>query len=170
MTAPVKNTSPSSVYDLSATTLEGQPLPLASYRGKVLLIVNTASECGYTPQYEGLEKLHQRFKDRGVVVLGVPANDFGAQEPGAAAAIATFCKVRYGVTFPLLEKTKTIGAEAAPLYKLLAEKHGPPKWNFHKYLVGKNGQVRQAFPSSVEPESKELIAALEAALKEGSAN
>ena len=169
MTTP---TSPSpaasanaALYELTVRTLEGQPLPLSTYRGKVLLFVNTASECGYTPQYEGLEKLHQRFKARGVVVIGVPSNDFGGQKPGSAASIATFCKTRYGVSFPLLEKIKTSGAEAAPLYKLLAAKHGPPKWNFHKYLVGKDGQVRKAFGSGVEPESPELISAIEDALK-----
>lgn len=165
-TSPATN---SALYDLTVTSLEGQSQPLAQYRGKVLLIVNTASECGYTPQYAGLEKLHQRYKDRGLVVLGVPSNDFGAQEPGSAATIAKFCQVRYGVTFPLLEKTKTTGAEAAPLYKILSKAHGAPKWNFHKYLVGKDGQVRGGFPSSVEPESKELIAAIDAALADSAA-
>lgn len=169
MTQPTQSAAPA-IYDLAVTSLEGKPQSLAQYRGKVLLIVNTASECGYTPQYAGLEKLHQRYKDRGVVVLGVPSNDFGAQEPGGAAAIAKFCQVRYGVTFPLLEKTKTTGAEAAPLYKLLALAAGAPKWNFHKYLVGKDGKVRQGFPSSVEPESKELIAAIDAALAESPAH
>jgi glutathione peroxidase len=165
MTAPTKPSPASSLYELTVRTLEGQPLSLATYRGKVLLFVNTASECGYTPQYEGLEKLHQRFKARGVVVIGVPSNDFGGQEPGSAATIASFCKARYGVTFALLEKTKTVGGEAAPLYKLLSEKHGAPKWNFHKYLVGKDGQVRKAFGSGVEPESSELLSAIEEALK-----
>lgn len=160
-----KPSSAPALYELNVRTLEGQPLSLSTYRGKVLLFVNTASECGYTPQYEGLEKLHQRYKARGVVVIGVPANDFGGQEPGSAATIATFCKTRYGVTFPLLEKSQTIGPEAAPLYKWLAEKHGAPKWNFHKYLVGKDGHVRKAFGSGVEPESAELISALEDALK-----
>ncbi|HNN90961.1 MAG TPA: glutathione peroxidase [Pseudomonadota bacterium] len=162
MTAAKPAASP--LYDLTVKTLSGEPQPLAQYRGKVLLIVNTASECGYTPQYAGLEALHQRYKDRDVVVIGVPSNDFGAQEPGGAAAIAKFCQVRYGVTFPLWEKTKTIGADAAPLYKLLAKGHGAPKWNFHKYLIGRDGQVRAAFPSSIEPDSKELISAIDAAL------
>lgn len=160
-----KPSSAPALYELNVRTLEGQPLSLSTYRGKVLLFVNTASECGYTPQYEGLEKLHQRYKARGVVVIGVPANDFGGQEPGSAATIATFCKARYGVTFPLLEKSKTKGADAAPLYRLLSSKHPAPAWNFHKYLVGKDGVVRNAFGSDVEPESAELIREIEAALK-----
>lgn len=155
----------SSLYELRVQTLEGLPLSLSTYRGQVLLFVNTASECGYTPQYAGLEALHQRFKARGVVVIGVPSNDFGGQEPGSAATIATFCKTRYGVTFPLLEKSKTAGKDACPLYKLLAEKHGAPKWNFHKYLVGKDGTVLKAFGSGVEPDSPELLSAIEDALK-----
>lgn len=166
MKSPGKSAA-ASIYDLTLTTLEGKPFPLAQQRGKVLLVVNTASECGYTPQYAGLEKLHQRYKDRGLLLLGVPSNDFGAQEPGSAATIAKFCQVRYGVSFPLLEKTKTTGPEAAPLYKLLAAEQGAPKWNFHKYLIGKDGQVKKAFPSSVEPDSPELIAAIDAALTEG---
>ncbi len=163
MTAAAKPAA-SPLYDLTVKTLSGEPQSLAQYRGKVLLIVNTASECGYTPQYAGLEALHQHYKDRDLVVIGVPSNDFGAQEPGGAAAIAKFCQVRYGVTFPLWEKTKTIGADASPLYKLLAKGHGAPKWNFHKYLVGRDGQVRAAFPSSIEPDSKELKSAIDAAL------
>jgi glutathione peroxidase len=154
------------LYQLSAKTLAGEPQPLSGYRGKVLLVVNTASECGYTPQYEGLEKLYQRYKDRGLVVLGFPSNDFGGQEPGTASQIATFCKTRFGVSFPLFEKTRTRGAEASPVWKFLAARHGEPQWNFHKYLVGKDGQVKKAFPSSVAPQSPELEAAIEAALQE----
>lgn len=165
VTAPSTTRPASNIHELSVRTLEGQPLALSTYRGKVLLIVNTASECGYTPQYEGLERLHQRFKDRGLVVIGVPSNDFGGQEPGSAATIATFCKARYGVTFPLLEKSKTKGADAAPLYRLLSSKHPAPAWNFHKYLVGKDGVVRKGFPSDVEPESADLLREIEAALK-----
>lgn len=155
---------PNALYKLSLKTLEGEPQSLASYRGKVLLIVNTASECGYTPQYEGLEKIYQRYKDRGFVVLGFPSNDFGAQEPGTAQQIAKFCKARFGVSFPLFEKTKTKGAEASPVWKLLAAKHGEPQWNFHKYLVGRDGQILGAYRSEVTPQGPELQAAIEAAL------
>ncbi len=154
------------LFDFSVHTLDGKPLALSVYRGKVVLVVNTASRCGYTPQYEGLEKLWRDYKDRGVVLLGVPSNDFGGQEPGGPAEIAQFCKLHYGVTFPLLEKSHTRGSEASPLFRFLAATHGEPKWNFTKYLVGKDGQVRRAFPSAVTPESAELRGALDAALKE----
>ena len=154
-----------SFFDLSANTLKGQPQAFSAYRGKVVLAVNVASECGYTPQYDGLEKLYERFKDRGLVVLGFPCNQFGGQEPGSAAQIEQFCSVKFGVKFPLFEKMEVKGAGKSPVYAFLTEKHGEPKWNFHKYLVGKDGHVIQAFGSAVEPESQELVAAIEAALK-----
>lgn len=165
-TASAKEPAPAqnALYQLSLKTLEGEPQSLGGYRGKVLLIVNTASECGYTPQYEGLEKLYQRYKDRGFVVLGFPSNDFGGQEPGTAKQIATFCKARFGVSFPLFEKTRTKGAEASPVWKLLAAKHGEPQWNFHKYLVGRDGQILGAYRSEVTPQGPELQTAIEAAL------
>lgn len=165
-TASAKEPTPAAnaLYQLSLKSLEGEPQSLATYRGKVLLIVNTASECGYTPQYEGLEKLYQRYKDRGFVVLGFPSNDFGGQEPGTAKQIATFCKARFGVSFPLFEKTHTKGAAASPVFKLLAAKHGEPQWNFHKYLVGRDGQILGGYRSEVTPQGPELQAAIEAAL------
>ncbi len=155
-----------SFHELQSKRLTGEPVNLSEYKGKVLLVVNTASKCGYTPQYAGLEKLWGEYKDKGVVVLGIPSNDFGKQEPGTAEEIAQFCEQRYQVTFPMLEKVSTKGPEQSPIYEFLARKHGAPKWNFHKYLVGKNGQVLAAYPSSVEPDSAELKSAIEKALAE----
>jgi glutathione peroxidase len=152
------------LHQLHATTLDGKDRDLATYKGKVLLIVNTASECGFTPQYEGLEALAKRYADRGLVVLGFPSNDFGAQEPGTAEEIATFCKVRFGVTFPLFAKSVVKGDAAGPVFKFLAAAKGPPKWNFHKYLVGKDGKPIAAYPSDVAPDDPKLIAAIDAAL------
>jgi glutathione peroxidase len=156
---------PMSLHEVTLNTLEGKPQPLAAYKGKVVLAVNVASECGYTPQYAGLQKLYASLKDRGLVVLGFPCNQFGGQEPGSAAQIESFCQKNYGVTFPLFEKLEVKGAGKAPVYQFLTAKHGEPAWNFHKYLVGKDGQVIQAFSSKVAPDSAELMTAIEAALK-----
>ena len=164
--AASKDAAGGSFFDLTSKTLDGKPQPLSAYRGKVVLVVNTASQCGYTPQYEGLEKLYKDYKDRGVVILGFPSNDFGEQEPGNAPEIAKFCKVRFGVTFPLFEKSRTKGPDATPVYRFLAARHGEPQWNFHKYLVGKDGRVRHAYPSGITPDSTELRSAIDAALKE----
>jgi glutathione peroxidase len=153
-----------SVHDISVKTIDHHAQSLSSYKGKVLLIVNTASACGFTGQYAGLEKLWQEYKDRGLAVLGFPSNDFGAQEPGSEAEIQAFCSLNYGVSFPLFSKIKTKGPERSPLYGLLAEEHGPPQWNFHKYLVGKDGRIVRAFPSSVAPDDPQLRAAIDAAL------
>jgi glutathione peroxidase len=153
-----------SLFELEARTLEGTQQKLSEHAGKVALVVNTASECGYTSQYEGLEKLHRELGPKGLVVLGFPSNDFGGQEPGDAAKIRKFCTVRYGVTFPLYEKVKTKGADAHPVFAFLAAKHGAPGWNFHKYLVGKDGQVVAAFKSGTGPDDPELRAAITAAL------
>jgi glutathione peroxidase len=155
---------PMSFYDLKTQSLDGKAVDLAQYKGKVLLVVNTASECGYTPQYEGLEKLHQELSAKGFSVIGFPSNDFGRQEPGSAEDIRKFCSLRYKVTFPMMEKVKTKGEGQSPVYSFLSAQHGLPKWNFHKYVVGKDGQVRTAFASSVEPDSSELKTAIEAAL------
>ncbi len=149
------------VYPLTVKTLDSKAVPLSDFEGKVLLIVNTASECGFTPQYKGLEALQAKYADRGFTVLGFPSNDFGGQEPGNAEQIAAFCTNIYGVTFPMFEKVKVKGAEATPLYALLSESLGAPKWNFHKYLVDKHGHPVQAFPSNVEPLSRELEGAIE---------
>jgi glutathione peroxidase len=154
-----------SLHDLSADLLDGTPKSLRDYAGRVLLVVNTASECGSTPQYAGLQKLQETFGGRGFDVLGFPSNDFGGQEPGNAAQIAAFCDKNYHVTFPLFAKIATRGAAQSPVYRYLSADYGEPKWNFHKYLVGKNGRVKKAFPTSVEPDSPELVRAIEAALE-----
>ncbi|HJV21331.1 MAG TPA: glutathione peroxidase [Holophagaceae bacterium] len=154
-----------SLHELTANRLDGKPQALSAYQGKVVLVVNVASECGYTPQYAGLEKLYQAYRAKGFEILGFPCNQFGGQEPGSAAQIQSFCQKNFGVTFPLFEKVEVKGAGKSPVYAFLTAQHGEPKWNFHKILVGKDGQVIAAFPSSVEPEGPELKAALEAALK-----
>ncbi len=155
----------SSLYDLRTETLQGQPADLAAYRGTVTLVVNTASECGYTPQYEGLEKLHREWSGKGFAVLGFPSNDFGGQEPGTAQQIVDFCRKNYGVTFPMFAKLSTRpGLAQSPIYKFLGTTGHLPAWNFSKYVVGKNGRVIAFFPSSVTPEAPELRSAIAKAL------
>lgn len=154
-------------HDFSFTSIEGKPLSLADFAGKAVLVVNTASACGLTPQYKGLQALWDAKKDEGLVVLGVPSNDFGAQEPGSEAQVKEFCEVRYGVTFPLTSKNPVIGAEAHPFYRWVAGELGEsaaPKWNFHKYLIAKDGSIAGVFGSRTEPSSPDLTAAIEAAL------
>jgi glutathione peroxidase len=157
-----------SVYDYSAKTLDGQDVSLADYRGQALLIVNTASKCGFTPQYEGLEALYKAHKDRGFTVLAFPCNQFGAQEPGNAEEIANFCSLTYDVTFPVMSKIDVNGADAHPLYKFLKkEQKGllgteAIKWNFTKFLIGKDGEVVERFAPTVKPE--DLKVAVEALL------
>jgi glutathione peroxidase len=153
-------------YQLSANSLHGQPVAMRQYQGKVLLVVNTASYCGFTDQYRGLEALHAKYKDRGLVVLGFPSNDFGNQEPGDSKQIADFCSNTYGVKFPMFEKVHVKGDAATPLYKdLLAATGEAPQWNFHKYLIGRNGRVLASFGSRTAPDDTALVAAIEAALK-----
>lgn len=157
-----------SVYDYSAKTLDGQDVSLADYRGQVLLIVNTASKCGFTPQYEGLEALYKDLKGRGFTILAFPCNQFGAQEPGNAEEIANFCSLTYDVTFPVMSKIDVNGADAHPLYKFLKkEQKGllgteAIKWNFTKFLIGKDGEVVERFAPTVKPE--DLKVAVEALL------
>jgi glutathione peroxidase len=155
----------SNVHEFTLNSIDGKPSPLAAYKGKVLLMVNVASQCGYTPQYSGLESLYRKYKDKGLVVLGFPANNFGAQEPGTDAEIKQFCSRKYDVTFPMFSKISVKGADAAPLYQFLQEKGGPVKWNFTKFLVDANGNVLKKFDSGVAPESPELLGAIEQALK-----
>jgi glutathione peroxidase len=158
---------PSSFYDIETKALDGKPGNLAQYKGKVALVVNVASKCGYTPQYAGLEKLHRDLKPKGVVVLGFPSNDFGGQEPGTAEEIATFCKTTYDVSFPLFEKAVTkAGPTQSPIYQYLGATGNLPGWNFSKYVVGKDGQVKAFFGSKVTPDSPELKAAIDKALAE----
>jgi glutathione peroxidase len=153
-----------SLHQLSARTIEGKDQALGEYKGKVALVVNTASECGFTPQYAGLEELWKKYKDKGLVVLGFPSNDFGGQEPGTDKEVQSFCQVRYGVTFPLFSKSVVKGQEASPIFRFLSSGHGEPKWNFHKYLVDKKGEVVKAFPSDVTPSDPALVGAIETAL------
>ena len=153
------------LLDHRMETLKGEATDLCQYAGKVVLVVNTASYCGFTGQYEGLEALYQKYRERGLVVLGVPSNDFGAQEPGSNAQVADFCERTYKVRFPMLAKSVVSGPEAIPLYRGLAARTGQaPKWNFHKYLVGRDGRAVASFPSAVDPEDPEVAAAVEAAL------
>jgi len=153
-----------SLHEISATTIDGATQSLADYKGKVVLIVNTASECGSTPQYAGLEGLWRHYRDRGLVVLGFPSNDFGGQEPGSEAEIKTFCSTKYKVSFPLFAKVKVKGEGQAPVYRFLTADYGEPKWNFHKYLVNRDGKVIKAFATGIAPEDVSLRAAVEAAL------
>jgi glutathione peroxidase len=155
-----------SLYDLSAEDIDHQTKALSAWKGKVVLVVNVASECGSTPQYTPLEKVWREYKDKGFTVLGFPSNEFGGQEPGDEAAIKKFCSTKYRVTFPMFAKIKTKAGEGqSPVYKFLTAKHPEPRWNFTKYLVGKDGQVVRAFTTDVEPDAPEVRAAIEAALK-----
>jgi glutathione peroxidase len=163
-TAPPAPAGPS-LYNFTVNSLDGKPIDLGQFRGKVALVVNTASHCGYTGQYALLEKLYEDDKDKGLVVLAFPSNDFGAQESGSPQEIAQLCATTYHVSFPLFEKTKTRGDGQSPVYQFLTTGHGVPQWNFHKYLVGKSGKVIEEFNSQVAPDNKDLLAAIDAALK-----
>lgn len=161
----------SSVHEFTLDSLNGTPTPLASFKGKVMLVVNVASQCGYTYQYEGLQRLYTKYKDQGLVLAGFPANNFGAQEPGSNSEIGAFCKSKFGVTFPMFSKISVAGADKAPLYQFLTDTRANPKtggeikWNFTKFLIDRDGKVLARFDSAVEPESKEVTSAVEAALK-----
>ena len=155
-------------HDYSFTAIDGRPLELKHFAGKAVLVVNVASYCGFTPQYTDLQDLHDTYGSKGLVVLGVPSNDFGAQEPRGEAEIAKFCDSVYGVTFPLTAKQTVIGPDAHPLYKWIAAQAGEgaaPKWNFHKYLIGKDGSLVGAWPSRVRPGGSEIVEAIEGALR-----
>ena len=151
------------LLDASVPTLtDDRPASICQYRGKVLLVVNTASQCGYTPQYEGLERLYRRYKDRGLVVLGFPSNDFGGQEPGSNKEIARFCEANYGVSFPMFTKTGVAKGTANPFYEKLAQASGSrPSWNFHKFLVDRRGARVLAFDTRIEPSDPKLAAEIE---------
>jgi glutathione peroxidase len=155
-------------HDFEFRSIDGDALPMSAFKGKAVLVVNVASQCGLTPQYEGLEKLWRDKRDAGLVVLGVPANDFGAQEPGTENEIKTFCETRFAVDFPMTAKEHVIGAGAHPLYKWVASELGEaaaPKWNFHKYLINKDGTLAGTFGSRTEPGAAELGAAIDEALR-----
>jgi glutathione peroxidase len=157
-----------SIYDISLKDIDGKPTSLKAYKGKVLLIVNVASRCGYTPQYAGLESLFEKYKDKGLLVLGFPCNQFGGQEPGTNEEIKQFCSSKYQVTFPLFDKIEVNGPNRHPLYLALAGKDaafpGDIKWNFNKFLIGRDGKVLKRFDSGTKPEAKALTEAIEAAL------
>jgi glutathione peroxidase len=154
-----------SLYSLKTTALDGKPADLGQYKGKVALVINVASQCGLTPQYAGLEKLHEELKGRGFTVLGFPSNDFGGQEPGTPEEISTFCKKNYGVTFPMFSKLVTkAGPDQSPIYALLGKGRELPSWNFAKYVVAKDGRVVAFFNSKVLPDDKALRETIEAEL------
>lgn len=154
------------VHDIAVKDIEGKEITLKAYAGKVLLIVNVASACGYTPQYTGLQALHEKMEGKGLAVLGFPCNDFGGQEPGSEAEIKQFCSKNFHVTFPMFSKVAILGEAKHPLYAALQSASGKEVgWNFEKFLVGKDGKVLKHFGSDVEPDSPELLAAIEEALK-----
>jgi glutathione peroxidase len=159
------------IYTFTLNSIDGKPAPLANYKGKVVLVVNVASQCGYTPQYSALEATYEKYKDQGFVILGFPANNFGAQEPGTNEEIKTFCTRKYSVTFPMYAKISVKGADQSPLYAYLTKDTGAGikgeiKWNFTKFLVDRNGNVVQRFEPEVTPDSKEVISAIEKQLKQ----
>lgn len=158
--------APASFYDLPAQGLMGEDAPLAAHRGRVALVVNVASKCGLTPQYAGLEKLHRELAPQGFVVLGFPSNDFREQEPGTPQEIRAFCDANYGVTFPLFAKQRVTGAEKSPVYRFLTRELEEPSWNFTKYLVDRQGRVRQRFDSRTAPDDPGLREAIARALAE----
>jgi glutathione peroxidase len=162
----------SSVYEFTLNSIGGQPAPLAAYKGKVLLLVNVASKCGFTPQYKELEAIYEKYKDQGLLVVGFPANNFMAQEPGTNEEIKTFCSRTYNVTFPMYSKISVKGDDKAPLYQFLTDKTANPttggeiKWNFTKFLVGRDGTVLARFEPAVKPDAPQVVSAIEAALKQ----
>lgn len=156
-----------SAHDFTFTTIDKKPLDMKAFAGKAVLVVNVASFCGLTPQYAGLQKLHETYGAKGLVVLGVPSNDFGAQEPKSEPEIAKFCETSFGVTFPMTSKQKVIGADAHALYRWIAKEAGDaatPKWNFHKYLIGKDGSLLGTFGSRMAPDAPEIKSAIESAV------
>src|ERR1700684_194174 len=161
----------SGIYNFTLNSIDGKPAPLADYQGKVVLVVNVASQCGYTPQYSALEATYEKYKDQGFVILGFPANNFGAQEPGTNEEIKTFCTRKYSVSFPMYSKISVKGADQSPLYAYLTKDTGPGitgeiKWNFTKFLVDRNGKVIRPWDPAVPPDSKEVIAAIEKQLQQ----
>lgn len=169
MSLNATNTTTDTVYEFKPTNINGEETSLEEFEGKVLLIVNTASECGYTPQYEGLQSLYEQYNDKGLEVLGFPANNFGGQEPGTDEEIKQFCKVNYDVTFPMFSKVSVKGEDQHPLFEYLTSAPNPNftgeiKWNFEKFLVGKDGKLKHRFRSDVEPESEKIFRAIETEL------
>lgn len=155
------------LLDHQFRNLEGKPLDLCQFAGKVVLAVNTASFCGNTPQYKGLEALYQKYKDQGLVVVGFPANDFGSQEPGSSKEIKDFCELTYGVKFPMVEKTSVVPGKANPVFAQLAKMTGEaPEWNFHKYLIARDGQRAFSYAARTQPQAQEMVTRIEQLLAE----
>jgi glutathione peroxidase len=171
LSAAPPNAPGKSVYDFTLKSIDGQPTPLSEYHGKVLLLVNVASHCGFTPQYTALESVYEKYKSRGLVIVGIPANNFGAQEPGSNEEIKTFCSKKYSVSFPMMSKLSVKGDDKTPLYQFLTSKSADPKfsgeiqWNFTKFLFDRNGNPVARFEPAVTPDSPEVTAAIEAALQ-----
>jgi glutathione peroxidase len=166
-TKPAGSTKVPSALNFTMNSIDGKPIDLSRYQGRVVLMVNVASQCGYTPQYAGLEELHKKYAAKGLSILGFPANEFGAQEPGTNGEIAQFCKQNYGVEFDMFSKIVVKGSGQAPLYKYLTSHpkfRGEIDWNFEKFLVGRNGEVIARFKSDIEPDSREMVSAIEGAL------
>jgi glutathione peroxidase len=165
MAAPAK-----SIYDFTLKSIDGQPVALKSYRGKVVMLVNVASKCGFTPQYAGLESLYEKYKDRGLVIIGIPANNFASQEPGTNEEIKKFCSNKYNVTFPMMAKISVLGSDEAPLYTFLTDKAVNPKiggdikWNFTKFLFDRNGKPLERFEPAIAPDSPQVVSGIETAL------
>ena len=167
-TPPLAGAATKRLSDFNLVAIDGDPLPMKQFAGKVVLLVNTASFCGYTPQYDGLQKLQTNYAPKGFTVVGVPSGDFLGQEYGSNKEISSFCKAKFGIKFPLAEKGDVVGPKAIPIYRWAAAVLGPdntPKWNFHKYLIGRDGRLIAAFGSKVAPEDPSVTAAIEAALK-----
>jgi len=159
-----------SIYDFTLSSIDGQPAPLSAFKGKVVLLVNVASRCGFTPQYTALESIYEKYKDRGLVIVGIPANNFGLQEPGTNQEIKTFCSSKYNVTFPMMAKVSVKGNDQAPLYRFLTDKTAHPEtggdiqWNFTKFLIGMDGRILARFEPDVTPDSPQITSAIEKAL------
>jgi glutathione peroxidase len=170
LAVPAQAAPPRSVYDFTLKSIDGQPTPLTDFHGKVLLLVNVASRCGFTPQYTALEAVYEKYKAQGLVIVGVPANNFGGQEPGSDQEIKTFCSAKYNVTFPIMHKLSVKGDDTTPLYQFLTAKESDPKfsgeikWNFTKFLFDRNGNPIARFEPATKPDSPEVIAAIESAL------
>lgn len=162
--------NPASVYGFTMQNIDGKPVDLSQFRGKVTMVVNVASKCGFTPQYEGLEKIYEKYKDQGFVILGFPANNFGGQEPGTNDQIKEFCTLNYGVTFPMFAKISVKGSDKHPLYRYLTSQKTNPEfggeitWNFNKFLIGRDGTILNRFDSKVTPESETIVQSVERAL------
>ena len=154
-------------YDFHFNDLDGSPLYLSKYKNKVIVVVNVASQCGFTKQYEDMQNIWEKYRAKGIIMLGIPSNDFGNQEPGSSQEIKNFCEAKFGISFPMTEKVSVKGENAHPFYKWAKKNHGKaavPKWNFHKIIVGKNGKIVDTFASITNPSSKKFVEALEKAL------